>query len=237
VHRQDFDADAYGHTLARQSVSLLDVDEAGWLWAGDDGRPEAAGGTTDVVRFLQVTQLRTGDGPAAESLRTHRMLTVADVAADTRWAEFRAAVLDAGFCSIHTLPLQQNGEVVGALCLFRQRPGELAKDDLVVATALAEVAAACLLLKRSVAKAEKLAAQLQTALNSRVIIEQAKGILAERQGTSLDNAFELMRAFARHNRRRLNDVACAVVTGAPTVTGQIQASVEKPQTCLSGWLG
>jgi len=236
VHRPDFDADAYGHTLALQSVSLLDVDAAGWLWAGDNGCPEAAGGTTDAVRFLLVTQLGTGDGPAAESLRTQRMLSVADVAADTRWAAFRAAVLDAGFGSVHTLPLQQNGQVIGALSLFQERPGELAKDDLVVATALAEVAAACLLLKRSVTKAEKLAGQLQTALNSRVIIEQAKGILAERQGTSLDDAFELMRAFARHNRRRLNDVACAVVAGAPSVTGLIQASVDKPQTCLSGWL-
>lgn len=236
VHRQDFDADTYADALARHSVDLLHVDAAGWLLAGENGQLETAGARTDAVRLLQVIQLRTGEGPAVESFRTHHAVTIGDMAADGRWEAFRTAVRGAGFAGVHALPLHLRGETVGAVCLFRRQAGELTRDELAIGTALVRVATGYLLLRRAVGKAEKLSQQLQTALNSRVTIEQAKGILAERRGTSLDNAFEMMRAFARHNRRRLNDVACAVVTGSPTVTSLIQAPVEKPQTCLSGWL-
>lgn len=236
VRRQDFDADAYTDTLARHSVDLLDVDAAGWLLAGENGRLEVAGAMTDAVRLLQVIQLRAGEGPAVESFRTQHAVTVGDVAVERRWEAFRTAAQGAGFAGVHALPLHLRGETVGALCLFRRQAGELAKEQLAIGTALVRVATGYLLLQRAVGRAEKLSQQLQTALNSRVTIEQAKGILAERRGTSLDNAFEMMRAFARRNRRRLNDVACAVVTDSPTVTSLVQAPVEKPQTCLSGWL-
>ncbi|HKS45252.1 MAG TPA: GAF and ANTAR domain-containing protein [Amycolatopsis sp.] len=239
VHRPDFEADRYTQVLARHAASLLDVDAAGWALADESGRLDAVGGTTDTVRLLQVVQLRAGEGPAVDSFHSGQPLSVADLNSDSRWTAFRTAVLGAGFAAVHVLPMRVLGGesgAIGALCLFRRQPGELGADDLVVGAALVGVATGCLLLKRATARAEKLSAQLQTALNSRVTIEQAKGILAERRGTSLDNAFELMRAFARHNRRRLNDVACAVVTGSPTVTGLIQTSAEKPRTCLSGWL-
>jgi GAF domain-containing protein len=236
VHRPDFDADRYTHLLARQSVNLLDVDAAGWLLANEAGEPDAAGGTTEAVRLLQVIQLRAGSGPAIESVRAHQPLTVPDLVTEQRWQAFRGAAQDAGFAAVHTLPLHHQGETAGALCLFRRSPGNLTEDESAMGNALVQVAATCLLLMRARFRAEKLAAQLQTALNSRVTIEQAKGILAERRGTSVDSAFELMRAFARHNRRRLNEVAGAVVTGSPTVTGLNQTAVDKPQTCLSGWL-
>lgn len=236
VHRQDFDADAYVGTLARHSVDLLEVDAAGWLLAGENGRLETAGAMTDTVRLLQVIQLRSGEGPAVESFRTHHPVTVGDMAAQSRWEALRTAAHGAGFAGVHALPMHLRGETLGSVCLFRRQPGELTEDQLALGTALVRVATGYLLLRRAVGRAEKLSQQLQTALNSRVTIEQAKGILAERQGTSLDHAFEMMRAFARRNRRRLNDVACAVVTGSPTVTSLIQAPAEKPQTCLSGWL-
>lgn len=237
VHRQDFDADRYTHLLARHSVSLLDIDAAGWLLTEDNGQPGIAGGTSDGVRLLQVIQLRTGQGPTVESIRSRRPLRVADLGSETRWEAFRTAVQGAGFRAAHAVPMQHRGDVVGALCLFRRQAGDLTGDDVAVSDALVGVAASYLILMRATRRAEKLSAQLQTALNSRVTIEQAKGILSERRGTSLDNAFELMRAFARHNRRRLNEVACAVITGSPTVTSLFQAPAEKPQTCLSGWLG
>lgn len=236
VHRPDFDADRYTQVLARHSMKLLNVDGAGWLLADDGGEPEAAGGTTESVRLSQVIQLRSGAGPAIESFRTHLPLTVPDLGAEQRWPAFRDAVREAGFAAVHTLPLQHQDETVGALCLFRRNPGELTEDERAMGDALTQVAATCLLLRRARSRAEKLSAQLQTALNSRVTIEQAKGILAERRGTSVEDAFELMRAFARHNRRRLNEVASAVVTGSPTVSSLSQTSVDDPQTCLSGWL-
>ncbi|GLY69246.1 GAF and ANTAR domain-containing protein [Amycolatopsis taiwanensis] len=236
VHHPDFDADRYAHLLARHSVNLLDVDAAGWLLANDSGDLATAGGTTDSVHLLQIMQLRGGTGPAVESFHTHRLLTVTDLATEQRWETFGCAARDAGFRALHAMPLQQQNETIGALCLFRQRPQILTEDELAVGNALVQVASTCLLLKRARDKAVKLSAQLQTALNSRVAIEQAKGILAERRGTSLDHAFELMRTFARRNRRRLNEVAGAVVTGSPTVAVLSQTSGDKPQTCLSGWL-
>lgn len=229
VHGQFFDVDSYLGTLARHSVSLLDADAAGWLVAGQNGQLESASGTTERARLLQVMQLRAADGPAVESFQAQRPLTVADLSGQPRWESFRCAALDAGFTGLHVMPLRQQDETIGVLSVFRCRQGTFTEDELALGEALVRVASTCLRLKRAKDKAEKLAAQLQTALTSRVTIEQAKGILAERRGTSLDNAFELMRAFARHNRRRLNDVACAVITGSPTVTNLSQIPGDAPR--------
>jgi GAF domain-containing protein len=235
VHRPDFDVDRYTHLLARHSMNLVDVDGVGWLLADDHGEPETAGGTTTSVHLSQVIQLRAGAGPAVESFRTRLPLTVPDLTAEQRWRAFRGVAREAGFAAVHTIPLQRQDEILGALCLFRRSAGDFTEDHLATGNALVQVASTCLLLKRARSTAEKLSAQLQTALNSRVTIEQAKGMLAERRGTSVDHAFELMRAFARHNRRRLNEVAGAVVTGSPTVRSLSQTTVDKPRTCLSGW--
>jgi ANTAR domain/GAF domain len=229
VYSRDFDATRHAHLLTRHAVRLLNVDAAGWLLTEHDGRLDSAGATTDAVRVLQIVQLRTDEGPGVDSFRTRRPVTVSDLHAESRWSTFRTAVLGAGLSAVHAIPMQLRGDAVGSLCLFRRLPGELSEDDMAVSEALVRVSTACMLLKRAAGKAEKLSGQLQTALSSRVAIEQAKGILAERRGTSLDSAFELMRAYARHDRRRLNDVACAVVAGSPTVASLIDFPRENSQ--------
>jgi GAF domain-containing protein len=229
VHNRDFSAASYMHLLARHAVRLVNVDAAGLLLVQEDGRLEAVGATTDAVRILQLIQLRIDDGPGVDSLRTRAPSTVTDLRSEVRWGTFRTAVLNAGFAAVHAVPMGMRGDAVGSLCLFRRRAGALTEDDLAVAEALVQVATACLLLKLAAGKADKLSGQLQTALSSRVAIEQAKGILAERRGTTVDLAFEMMRSFARHDRRQLKEVACAVVAGSATVSSLADSPVEKRQ--------
>jgi GAF domain-containing protein len=229
VHKGDFDEASYAHSLARWLVQLLDVDAAGLLLAGDNGQLEAVGATTDTVRLLQLIQLHLDDGPGLDGLRTRKPVTVPDLRSELRWGTFRTDMLNAGFSAVHAVPLQLRGDTVGSICLYRRRAGELSGDDLSLGDALMQVATACLLLRRGLGKADKLTSQLQTALNTRVAIEQAKGILAGRRGGSLDSAFELMRSFARHERSGLNDVAQAVIEGSPSVASLTSSRVTEPR--------
>jgi hypothetical protein len=228
VHNRDFSIASYGHLLTRQSVKLLNVDAAGLLLIDDDGKLKENGATTDVARLLDGIQLRLDAGPGIESIRTHAPVSVPDLRSEPRWGAFRTAVLNAGFAAVHAVPMQAYGEAIGSVSLFRRRAGALSEGDLALCGALVHVATSFLLLKRIIGGAEKLSGQLQTALHTRVAIEQAKGILAERRGSTLDSAFELMRAFARHDRRQLTEVAHAVIEGSPSVSS-LSNSPAKPQ--------
>ncbi|MCU1681896.1 MAG: hypothetical protein JWQ81_2635 [Amycolatopsis sp.] len=217
IHKKDFDPARYVRSLAGHSVLLLDVDAAGVLLIGEDGRFEAIRATVEPAHALQLEQLRIDAGPGIESLRTGAPVNAADLRSDFRWGTFRTSALTAGFAALHALPLHMHGATIGSMTLFRRRAGGLSRDDLALGEALTQVATACLLSRGAIGKAERLSGQLQTALNTRIMIEQAKGILAERRGSTTDNAFELMRSFARHDRILLDDLARAVVDGSPSV--------------------
>jgi len=218
IHDRDFETDHYARLLTNHSVQLLDFDDAGLLLAQKDGRLTEAGATTETVRRLQRLQLRLGDGPGIESAHTYDPVCGSDFRSESRWKPLQAAVLNAGFMAVHALPLQVSGQKIGSLSLFRRRVGPLGDRDQNLGEALVHVATRCLLLKKSIEKCEKLNAQLQTALNSRVVIEQAKGILAERSGNTLTSTFEAMRAFARRDRRQLRDIAKAIIDDCPSVS-------------------
>jgi hypothetical protein len=230
IHNRDFDMTSYAHLLAGHSVQLLNVDAAGLLLSEEDGQLEATGATTDAARLLQLIQLRLDEGPGIDSVRTQRPVSVPDLRSDPRWGAFRTAVLNAGFAAVHAVPMQVRGDVIGSMSLFRRRAGGLSEDDLALGESLVHVATNCMLLNRAVGKGEKLSGQLQTALNTRVAIEQAKGILAERRGSTLDSAFELMRAFARHDRRQLTEVAHAVINGSPSVSSLTGSPANPPRS-------
>ena len=140
-------------------------------------------------------------------------------AATGRWPSFAPAALEAGFASVQALPMRLRDEVIGAVNLFRHAPGRLDETGLRVGQALADVATIGLLHERNFRHQEALAEQLQGALNSRVTIEQAKGVLAERRGLDMGQAFELLRAQARAQNRRLAELAGAVAGGLEDVTG------------------
>jgi hypothetical protein len=213
----DFNAVSYALLLARHATRLLDADAAGLLLVSDDGELEQQGATTIAARELLFLQLRLGTGPGVESVRTNRPINSVDLRDEPRWRQFRDAGLAAGFSSVHTLPLGVHETVLGSITLFRRRAGRLTADELAIGESLVRAATTYLVLQRAFETSETLSAQLQKALNARLEIEQAKGILAERRGSTLAGAFEAMRSFARHDRRQLGEVAHAVIEDCPSV--------------------
>ena len=131
----------------------------------------------------------------------------------TELAPLHRARPEAGYRAVHALPMRLREETIGALNLFRVHPGALRAPSCASGQALADVATIGILQERAIRRREVLAEQLQVALNSRVIIEQAKGILAERGRLDMAQAFALLRGHARSNNRRLSDLARGVVDG------------------------
>jgi GAF domain-containing protein len=146
-------------------------------------------------------------------------VTATDLNADQRWPRFAAAAAQAGIAAVQALPMRLREQVIGALNLFRATPGTFDPANVRVGQALADVATIGLLHERSMRRSDTLNEQLQTALNSRVVIEQAKGKLAERLGLDMDQAFTVLRDYARSRNRRLSDLARAIVDGTENITG------------------
>ena len=167
-----------------------------------------------------------------DCFRTARPVAAADLtAAGQLWPQF-AAAREAGFAAVHALPMRLRSQVIGALNLFRATPGALSHEDMRVGQALADVATIGLLQERSTRRSEILHEQLQAALNSRVVIEQAKGKLAERLGLDMDQAFTLLRGYARDRNLRLSDLAQAFIDGSPADFPRHHRT-SQPQTGLS----
>src|SRR5580692_3851783 len=215
-----FDVIDFLHVLTDRSVQLLDVSAAGLLLADPRGDLRVVAASSEAARLLELFQLQNDQGPCLDCFRTGQPVQAADLAAvSQRWPRFVPAARDAGFAAVQALPMRLREHVIGALNLFRATPGAFAPADVRVGQALADVATISLLHERSMRHSDTLNEQLQTALNSRVIIEQAKGKLAERLGVDMDEAFTLLRVRARTSNRRLSDLAQAFVDGTETITG------------------
>jgi len=215
----DFDLIDLLHLLTSRSVELLDVSAAGLLLADPRGELRLVAASSEAARLLELFQLQGDRGPCLDCFRSGLPVAAADLDADQRWPEFAAAARQAGFLSVQALPMQLRDQVIGALNLFRDAHGALDAEAVHVGQALADVATISLLHERSMRRTDTLNEQLQTALNSRVVIEQAKGKLAERLGIDVDQAFTLLRDQARTSNQRLSDVARAFVDGRQAITG------------------
>jgi GAF domain-containing protein len=213
-----FDMIDFLHVLTSRSVQLLDVDAAGLLLADPGGQLRVVAASSEAARLLELFQLQAGQGPCLDCYRTGQPVTATDLATARHWPQFAAAARDAGFTAVQALPMRLRERVIGALNLFRATPGPFGPADVRVGQALADVATISLLHERGMRDSEILSEQLQAALDSRVIIEQAKGKLAERLGVDMDQAFKLLRDFARARNRRLSDLARALVDGTETLT-------------------
>lgn len=210
----EFDVIDFLHMLATRSVELLDVDAAGIMLADQRGRLRVMASSAEEARLLELYELQNDEGPCLDCYRTGRPVARDDLAAmRTSWPAFTEQLRGLGFHSAQALPMRLRTETIGALNLFRLEPGQLGPADLKVGQAMADVATVGLIQERAIAARELLATQLQTALTSRVQLEQAKGVLAERAGMPMDQAFQLMRDYARGRGRRLSDVAAAVIEG------------------------
>ena len=215
-----FDVIDFLHVLTDRSVQLLDVSAAGLLLADPRGELRVVAASSEAARLLELFQLQNDQGPCLDCFRTGRPVQAADLAAaEARWPRFAPAARQAGFGAVQALPMRLREQVIGALNLFRADTGALAAADIRVGQALADVATISLLHERSMRHSDTLNEQLQSALNSRVVIEQAKGKLAERLGVDMDQAFTLLRDRARTGNRRLSDLARAFVDGTETHTG------------------
>jgi transcriptional regulator with GAF, ATPase, and Fis domain len=208
----DFDVIDFLHMLTDRSVRLLSVSAAGVVLADPRGQLRVAAASSDEAGLIELFQIQNDQGPCLDCFRTGQPVTAADLAGPAqRWPRFSAAASRAGFGAVNALPMRLRDQVIGALNLFSARTGPLGPAELRIGQALADVATIGLLQERNVRRAETLAEQLQAALNSRVVIEQAKGRLAERTGLDMNQAFTLLRKHARNTNQRLTDVAGYVI--------------------------
>jgi transcriptional regulator with GAF, ATPase, and Fis domain len=209
----DYDVLDFLHGLAGHCVTLLDVDAAGLMLADATGLLRVAASSNEEVRLLELFELQNEDGPCLECFVSGRAVEAGDLLETERdrWPGFGRAATASGFRSVVALPLRLRDETIGALNLFRVQPGALVSQDRSLAQAMADVATIGILQERGSQRREVLARQLQDALSSRIVIEQAKGVIAERQGVHVDAAFELLRARARSHGEPLSDVARRVV--------------------------
>ncbi len=211
----DFDVIDFLHMLTDRSVRLLAASAAGVVLADPRGELRVAAASSDESRLLELFQLQNDQGPCLECFRTGQPVNAGDLAgAAQRWPRFAQAAVQSGFRTVEALPMRLRGQVIGALNLFRVEPDPLDAVDLRIGQALADVATIGLLQERNVRRRETVAEQLQAALNSRVVIEQAKGKLAERLGVDMDRSFTMLRDYARNTNQRLTEVARTFVQGA-----------------------
>jgi len=225
----DFDIKRFAGRLAERGAELPGVAAAGVLIADPDGGPAVTAATAPRALMLGEYEFQRGEGPGLDAYRTGRYVRQPDLGVpDPRWPRFGAAAGAAGFAAVHALPLARHltagtrttapgaadREVtLGALTLFGTEAGTLPGDVLAAGRALAGAAGIGLAHRRRLDQVERLAGQLSTALDTRIVIEQAKGLLAERRQIDVGAAFEVLRTYARAHRTKLGEIAARVVDG------------------------
>jgi len=220
----DFDVIEFLHVLTERCVQLLGVSAAGLLLTDGRDTLQVVAASSERTRLLELFQLQTDQGPCVECFRTGQPVSVADLPSAGRWPRFTAAAAEVGFTAVHAVPMRLRTEVIGALNFFDTSPGPLGAGKLRIGQALADVATIGLLQQRAIHRRDVLTEQLQTALNSRVLIEQAKGVLAERLHVDVADAFTLLRNGARSHNRRLSELAQAIIDGSEQVPGATAAT-------------
>jgi transcriptional regulator with GAF, ATPase, and Fis domain len=211
-----FDLDDFLDGLARNCVSLLEVNGASIVLAAQNGDPGQAAGSQHDLRELAGLELDLSDGPSIESYRSGLSVrwNAFESAHDGRWRKFVAAARGGGYLAAHALPMRHGDSRIGALNLLVEKAEGIDSNTAELGQALADVATMAILQRRMIHEQEVLVEQLQTALDSRIVIEQAKGILSERLGMSVTEAFGLLRGHARRNRKKLSATAQGVIDGA-----------------------
>ncbi len=208
----DYDVVELLQNLVDSVVDIFDASAAGILLVNQSQELEVLASTSDRSSFLGLLQLDAGEGPCVECFATGRPVSVRDHAEmERRWPTFAAASAESGYASVHAIPMRLRDTTLGSLNLFRETEGALNRDDALAAQALTDVATISILQQRSLEHANLAQQQLQRALDSRIVIEQAKGFLAQTHRIDMDQAFAKLRTHARSNQELLADVARAVV--------------------------
>jgi GAF domain-containing protein len=211
----DFDLIDFLQNLVDRAAGVSGAEAVGLMLEAPGGKLRFMAASNPTGRMLELLQIQTAEGPCVDCYRTGQPVVNADLDhARDRWPTFTPAALAAGFQSVHAFPLRLRREILGALNLFGHQHIAFDEDDVRIVQALADVATIALLQERNIARSDELTEQLQFALNSRIVIEQAKGALAQADGITLDEAFQRLRTRARSSRNKLVDVAQAYLEQA-----------------------
>jgi transcriptional regulator with GAF, ATPase, and Fis domain len=214
----EFDALDFLSTLTERSVELLHADAAGVILNDLQGNLRVVASTSDQAQVLELYELQNDEGPCLDCFNSGRAVVNVSVdEARSRWPRFTAAAAEIGYRSAHAIPLRLRDSVLGAMNLFSAKAVLLTEDDVAIGQALADIATIGLLQERAVRQSGLIAEQLQTALNSRILIEQAKGVLLASAGLEIDLAFRMMRDYSRRNRQPVKEVARLVIDRELTV--------------------
>jgi GAF domain-containing protein len=211
----NYDIIEFLQTLAERCVDLVDVSAAGIMLADATGQLRHAACSHEKMRFVELLELQFEEGPCLDAFRTHEFVVCATpTKLASRWPRFGPQAVEHGYEGVAAVPMRLRNRVIGALNLFSELPTELGLDDLRVVQAMADVATIGILQERLLHDAHAFSAQLENALESRVVIEQAKGIVAEHNHIDVDAAFERIRRFARSHNRLLSETAYEIVSGS-----------------------
>jgi len=209
-----FDLVEFLSLLSERCVELFEAEAAGVMLASPgDGGLALVASSSERMRLIELFELQGDEGPCPDCYRTGEAVTVPDLETAERWPTFSAEAIRVGFRAVNALPLRLRGQVIGALNLFRNGAGPVPESDLRAAQALADVATLSILQHRLNNEQQLVTEQLEFALQSRILIEQAKGVLAERGKVDIDEAFSLLRHYARNHKRRLSEVAQELTDG------------------------
>jgi GAF domain-containing protein len=227
----DFDVVDLLTGLTERCAELLDIEAAGILLADPLQQLRLLAATSDQARELELFQLQADQGPCLDCYATGQPVSVADLRAATeRWPRFVPAAVEAGFASVHAVPMRAAGIVLGALNLFGSLPGGLTEADLLVGQTLTHIACVAILQEHAPTPATVMP-QLRSALANRVIVEQAKGFLREMLDVSIEEAFRLLRTYARAQGEHLTDVSRRLITdrySRPMLVGALRELAETP---------
>ena len=215
----DFDVVELLILLNDRCVEVLDVTAAGLLLATPGGDLRVVASSSEAMRLVELFELQADEGPCLDCYRLGEPVVNKSLRTmDGRWPRFAPQAVAAGFSSVHALPMRLRGLTIGALNLFRAEEGCLDQADTNAAQALADVATIAILQHRAIVETQALNNQLTQALNSRIVIEQAKGIVGERAGLTMEQAFSRLRNHARNHNVRLADLARTIVDGTVPIS-------------------
>ncbi|KGJ78378.1 transcriptional regulator [Cryobacterium roopkundense] len=206
------------HTLVAQSVELVDATAAGLLLADANGHLQVLASTSEESQLVEILQTDAGVGPCVDAYITGNVVTLSNIETDgNRYPDFQSAALSQGFRSVHAIPMRVRPNTIGALNLFRAQTGILSEEDAAIGQALADVATISILQERAVRENAVIKEQLQRALDSRVLIEQAKGVIAQRSNVDMNEAFNRLRRYARSHNEAMHVSAENVINNVVTV--------------------
>ena len=203
----DFDVVDLLHVLVEQCIDILGTDAGGLMLVDGNGQLQLMTSSSEAADFVEVMQLGADSGPCIDCFTSGRAVSVPDIEATQQWPEFTRAAVQGGFHSAHAVPLKLRGQIIGTMNLFAHEPGALSARDAAVAQALADVATIGILQERISRESTILAEQLHRALDTRIVVEQAKGMIAHTLTIRIDDAFALIRNYARSHHLTILAVA------------------------------